>query len=229
MARKAANAMAKKAGRRPKRRSPSKAYEHYETLAERSLNLGALQPAVRAFLAATKTPETDVDPDDLVRASVVLAVAAMDAYFTDIFAEMLVPYLKKRGPTPAMIDLLSRAGLDTKVALEMLGLDRPYRRVRTLVEAHFERYTTQKMHIIDNLFLCFRVKNLTANAEKRTRKTTLRSKIEKLVLRRNAIVHDGDRDAFGRSRAIGRQAMRNRIRNSMEFVSSVDFILSRIL
>ena len=36
---------------------------------------------------------------DLVRASIALAVAAMDAYFTNKFTEVLIPYLKEKGPT----------------------------------------------------------------------------------------------------------------------------------
>ena len=40
---------------------------------------------------------------DLIRASVVLSVAALDAYITDVFSEMLVPYLKKHKPNEYLI------------------------------------------------------------------------------------------------------------------------------
>ena len=36
---------------------------------------------------------------DLLRSAVVLSVSAMDAYFTDKFSDLLVPYLKKKGAT----------------------------------------------------------------------------------------------------------------------------------
>ena len=72
-------------------------------------------------------------PKDIVRGAVVLAVAALDTYVTDVFSEKLVPYLKAYNPDPELIELLYDAGLDTKEALGLLSMERPYRRIRTLI------------------------------------------------------------------------------------------------
>ncbi len=43
------------------------------------------------------------DYDDLGRASIVLAVAAMDSYFTEAFIEKLVPYLMANRPSKRLV------------------------------------------------------------------------------------------------------------------------------
>jgi len=46
----------------------------------------------------------------MARAAVVLAVAAMDSYFTDVFVERLVPFIRKKGTTKDLVALLERLG-----------------------------------------------------------------------------------------------------------------------
>lgn len=82
-------------------------------------------------------------PKDIVRGAVVLAVAALDTYVTDAFSEKLVPYLQRYKPDEELIDLLYKSGLNTKEALVLLGMERPYRRIRTLIENYYGSYTTQ--------------------------------------------------------------------------------------
>ena len=130
--------------------------------------------------------------DDLTRASVVLAVASMDTYFTARFAEMLVPYLKKHGAKTSLVSTLEKAGLDTTQALEMLQMDRPYRRIRTLMDAYLERYTTQRMGVINELFLCYGLKKFCENTQNKAKRKNLLRRVEKIVERRHEIVHDGD-------------------------------------
>ena len=67
---------------------------------------------------------TSRDVCDILRSSVVFAVSAMDAYFTDKFADMVVPFLQKKGSTEKLVEVLSEAGLDTRVALELISMDR---------------------------------------------------------------------------------------------------------
>jgi hypothetical protein len=103
-------------------------------------------------------------PQDIVRGAVVLSVAALDAYVTDIFCEKLVTYLKRHTPDQSLVDLLQKAGLDTKEALGLLKMDRPYSRIRTLMRQYYQSYTTQKFEVIDGIFLPFRLKNITNHA-----------------------------------------------------------------
>jgi len=95
---------------------PSKAYFTFERTIERSLNLIVLQKPTERIIIAHKTT-SQVDSSDLLRAALVLGVAAMDSYFTDIFAERFVPYLKKKGPNKEMVILLEEAGLGVEMAL----------------------------------------------------------------------------------------------------------------
>ena len=100
-------------------------------------------------------PKETENPDfynDIGRAGVVLAVAAMDAYFTKKFEEIIIPYLKKKGATPELTTLLQAAGLDVAQALELVTMARPFRRIKSLIESHLDRYTTQKFESIDSLF-----------------------------------------------------------------------------
>ncbi|WP_417500454.1 hypothetical protein [Methylophaga sp.] len=62
-------------------------------------------------------------PKDILRGAVVLAVAALDTYVTDVFAEKLALYLKKYTPDADLIELLSISGLDTREALNLLAAD----------------------------------------------------------------------------------------------------------
>jgi hypothetical protein len=142
------------------------------------------------------------DPEDLLRSALVFAVAGMDAYFTDRFTESLVKFLKRNKPPSGLVSLLSAAGLGTKAALEMLAMDRPYRRVRTLVEDHLSDYTTQKQHVIDELFLVYGVKDLSTHAAGLAKKKLLLAQVEAAVKRRHVVVHRGDLNKHDKRRTL---------------------------
>lgn len=165
------------------------------------------------------------DDRDLLRSAVALAVAGMDAYFTDRFSESLVRFLKKRGATPDLIDLLSKAGLDTKAALEMITMKRPYRRIRTLVEAYLANYTTQKQNVIDELFKVYGVKNLCANAQGLARKKKLLKSVEAAVIRRHSIVHAGDLNSHDKARHIDDKLASRYVKNIDLFVENAESLL----
>ena len=119
---------------------------------------------------------------DILRASVTLSVAALDAYVTDVFTEYLVPYLKKYKTDDSLVGLLKDAGLDTKEALILISMDRPYRRIRTLVSKYYSSYTTQRFDVIDNLFLHYRLKKITDHAQKMSGRKSLKNSVQKLIL-----------------------------------------------
>jgi len=70
----------------------------------------------------------------------VLGVAALDAYAATAFCEKLNPFLRRWGPDKHLIKLLSDAGLDARVALEMIPMDRPHavKSVRRIVDRRNE-------------------------------------------------------------------------------------------
>lgn len=169
------------------------------------------------------------DDRDLLRSAVALAAAGMDAYFTDRFSESLVKFLKKRGPTDDLIKLLAQAGLDAKAALEMITMKRPYRRIRTLVEAFLADYTTQKQRVIDELFKVYGVKNLCANAQGIAKKKKLLTSVAAAVSRRHSIVHAGDLNAHDRTRPIDDKLAARYIKNIELFVVSCEAMLVKAL
>lgn len=178
----------------------------------------------------TKTQKAALpDPNDLLRAAVAFAVAGMDAYFTDRFSESLVKFLKNRGATPDLTKLLTQAGLDTKAALEMLTMQRPYRRIRTLIESHLSEYTTQKQHVIDELFLVYGVKNLCKNAQGLSTRKKLLTSVDGAILRRHSIVHAGDLNAHDKARPIDAKLTCRYVNNIELFVTKSEELLVKSL
>jgi hypothetical protein len=164
-------------------------------------------------------------PKDIVRGAVVLAVAALDTYVTDAFSEKLVPYLQRYRPDDELIDLLYKSGLDTKEALVLLGMERPYRRIRTLIESYYGSYTTQKFDVIDQIFKPYRLANITDNAARKSGKPSIKTSVGKLVERRHQIAHAGDYNRHGRIVEIDEKQIAKRIKHLELLVTSMDEIL----
>lgn len=202
---------------------PSKSYKRFEGVINRSLNLLALQqPLEKLFITGGKQQ----DLSDMTRAAVVLAVAAMDAYFTGVFAERFVPYLKKKKTPPkALSDLLEKAGLDTTAALQLLGMDRPYRRVRTLLDSYLAQHVTQRIEVVNELFLAYGLKDFSKHVQSRAKNSKLLSSIRSIVERRHKIVHKGDLNSHGKIQGIKASEIRKRVMHIVKFVSAADEIL----
>ncbi|WP_296235966.1 HEPN domain-containing protein [uncultured Pseudomonas sp.] len=164
-------------------------------------------------------------PKDIVRGAVVLAVAALDTYVTDAFSEKLVPYLQRYKPDDELIELLYKSGLDTKEALVLLGMERPYRRIRTLIENYYGSYTTQKFDVIDQIFRPYRLANVTENAARKSGKPSIKTSVGKLVERRHQIAHAGDYNRHGRIIDINEEQIAKRIKQLELLVTSMDEIL----
>lgn len=166
-------------------------------------------------------------PKDMIRAAVVLAVAALDAYATDVFSEKLVQYLKSFKPDQSLINLLNEAGLDTKEALYLITMERPYRRIRTLINNYYSTYTTQRFEVIDKLFLHYRLKDITKNAASISGKKHLKSSVEKLIMRRHEIVHSGDYNSYGKITSIDSTPIKKRISHLEELVVNMDKLICK--
>lgn len=208
---------------------PSKAYLRFESVVKRSLNMLTMQEATTQVLAVTK-PGPSMDLSDMSRVSVVLAVAAMDSYFTDIFVERLVPFIRRRGTTKQLVAFLHEAGLDTECALHLLTMKRPFRRIRRMVEAHLASITTQKTGVIDELFAIYGLKHFCNHVARFSGKgDRLLLSIKKLVLRRHKIVHDGDLNSHGQPLSTNPDEFIRRIRALVLFVSKADELLHKQL
>jgi ATP-dependent helicase/DNAse subunit B len=166
---------------------------------------------------------------DLLRASIVLSVSAMDAYFTNKFVDILIPYLKNKGPNKRLAKLLEDAGLDVEQALEMINMERPWRRIRTLMDAYLEKFTTQKAHIIDELFLALGIKDFTKHAQGIVKYRGLLSKIEHIVERRHEIVHDGDLNSYGKMRRISAREVAGYTNDIAAFIGGSERLCSKFI
>jgi hypothetical protein len=165
------------------------------------------------------------DYDDLGRASIVLAVAAMDSYFTDAFIEKLVPFLQKSKPTKGLVSLLEKAGFGVSDALQLLNKWAPLERVKKTLAGHLDRLVTQSTGRIDDLFLAYGYKDLSACAEAKTKRKSVLKTVEHLVSRRHQIVHDGDYLKNGKIRRFTQAAASKEIRTLELFVKACDEIL----
>ena len=199
----------------------------FERVMKRALDLVALQVPVEKIMAMQPGQHFPIDLSDMSRAAIVLAVAAMDSYFTDVFAERFVPFLKKKGPTREMVAFLEKAGLNTECALQLLAMERPYRRIRTLIEAHLELRTTQKVAVIDELFLIYDLKDFSFNVQKLKRRKKLIDAIQNIVKRRNKIAHEGDVNSHGRVIPVDPERTKRRLQSVLTFVSGADELLHK--
>ena len=167
------------------------------------------------------------DYDDLGRASVVLAVAAMDRYFTEAFIEKLIPFLQSKKPTKELIKQLEGAGFGLAEALELLNEKDPYGPIKSTLENHLERYVTQSVEKIDSLFLAYGFKHISTSAEAKTKRKTVVKTIERLVRRRHQIVHDGDYMKSGKLRTVDQRKVTREVQSMEKFVTACDEILFR--
>ncbi|MDA0689625.1 MAG: hypothetical protein O2948_13380 [Proteobacteria bacterium] len=142
------------------------------------------------------------EASDMGRFSIVLAVASMDDYFTRKYAEILVKALKKRGVSAKFTAMLEDAGLDIAGALELVSMERPYRRIRSIAQEYYRNYTTQSTHKIDSLYETIGCKNLSKHIERRSKRKTLITSVTQLVKRRHNIVHAGDLSRTGKLQSI---------------------------
>ena len=162
---------------------------------------------------------------DNIRMAIVLAISGMDGYFTSKFRDIITPYLYNNEPGDDLIKLLENAGLNTRTALELIWMDRPLRRIGTLIERHFDRYTTQRFEAIDELFKAIGLQKLSENAERKIGRKTLRSSVSRLVTKRHQIVHDADINSHAKQRSVNLDETRRRIKDVKLFVMACDEIL----
>ena len=179
----------------------SKAFQLFRSTEARAVNI--YMTALHWHLGVDR-PKEVVDTsnkliyEDMGRAGIVLTVAAMDDYFTRRFSELVVPYIKKKGASEGLVNLLRETGFGVKEALDLALTDRPLRRVRALIDSRLGRYTAQRFELVDELFSCVGLRTLSLDAEKLSGRKTLRRSVEILVERRHRIVHDGDYNRHGK-------------------------------
>ncbi|WP_294621264.1 HEPN domain-containing protein [uncultured Roseovarius sp.] len=190
----------------------------FEKTISRSISLLDLQDA-----------GTELDEEnDLTRSAVILAVAAFDRYFTAKYCDVLIPHLKDdKKISDEVLKRLEDAGLNARFSLELLASDRPFRKIRTIVQNSLSKYTTQRFEVIDDLFLAFGLNDLCECSQKKAKRKNLLTRINKLVELRNDIAHDGHTNVRGDPKAISSADVRARVNDLKLFVENCDHIVNK--
>lgn len=142
---------------------------------------------------------------------------------TDCFSEKFIFYIKHKGVDNTLEELLSKAGFDIKFSLELINSERPYRKIRTIIEKYYSKYTTQRLSVIDELFLQYHIKGLTKKAADKSGKKRILASVQKIIERRHSIVHDGDYNEYNRIINVSESDLK-RINDLETLVSNTDEI-----
>jgi HEPN superfamily RiboL-PSP-like protein len=179
-----------------------------------------------ALISLRETELETPEPDDLIRAAVIISIAGFDRYFTAKYCDILIPYLKSGEKVHSdLYNSLQNAGLDAKFALELLAAKRPYRKIRTIVQNSLSQHTTHRDDKIDELFLRIGLKFLCKNAESMAGRKTLVTGTMKLVNIRNEIAHEAHVQVNGKTRKISASEITSRISDMQLFVESCDKLI----
>ncbi len=141
-----------------------------------------------------------MDLSEVVRAEIVLAVSAFDCFIHDLVRLGTLeiykgtrPYDQKKTLKPEF-EMPKLHNLMTKSKEEqMVALDQEFRRI-------FKTKTFQEPTIIEKNLICIGIENVwfELGLKMGIEKTDLMRKIDLIMSRRNAIVHEADIDAAGR-------------------------------
>jgi hypothetical protein len=115
------------------------------------------------------------------------------------------------------------------MALELAVSKRPFRKIRTIVQNSLSQHTTQRISIIDELFISFGLKNLCENAEKKTGRKKLIKRISRLVDTRNDIAHSAHLNSHNKPRKVNIEDIRGLFDDLKIFVNSCDEIIEKRL
>jgi hypothetical protein len=169
-----------------------------------------------------------IEATDIARFGIVIGVAAMDDYFTRKYADVLVPCIKKKGVNPKMVEMLEGAGLNVAGALDLLAMERPFRRIRKLAQDYYKGYATHSIGKIDALYATLGISKLSEHSQRRAKRQTLIQSVESFVKRRHQIVHGGDLNRRGNLQPIDMKFMKKL--NDIElFVRSADLHIDAYL
>jgi len=173
--------------------------------------------------------------DDLLRAAVVIGVAAMERFLKDRFLELFIPFLKdeqkRKGvgkwnkPTD---ELLAESGIDAdfwrenslcpakKILVKLSKQVRDY--VRTGI-------VLQKRKAIEGLYTCYGMGNIIQFAIGKAERKTLWDSVEKLIKRRHQVAHGADYLYAGKLDSVDKKEVVRRLGHVSKLVNSIDEVL----
>lgn len=170
---------------------------------------------------------------DILRAAVMLAVAAVDAYFHDKILERITPYLKAKkgkGLPGDLIKMLEKGGGVEKL-LGIFYEERPHRHIHTIVRQAQADITFQKPDKIESALRLVGVTDfwylVALKMRRRTSKKFLRRKLGQYAARRDAITHEADQATGKRLREISRPYVKLCLEFLTRFIKAADVVIDK--
>jgi len=201
--------------------------------------------AINAFSATLQRAETLLtfhsatrgrppkEREDILRAAVMLAVAAVDSYFHDKILERLTPFLltrRGRSIPGGLIKLLENSGGVGKL-LEILYADRPHRRIHTIVTRAQADLTFQKPDKIEAALKILAISDfwyrVARKMGRRTSREGVRRKLGQYASRRDKIAHEADRTTGGELAPIRKPYVAGCISFIRRFIHAADHVIDQ--
>lgn len=180
-----------------------------------------------AQIALAKTTDGN---DDCLRMAIVLAVSAMERYVKDRFRELLAKYCKRNAGSfnETLAARLKKAGIDESfwTLKTICPQPKPLKTVLNKVARHLGTFPIQSAASIDELYLCYDLKNLTSHAAKKTGLKKVKSSMTRMIARRHAIAHGSDYLFSGRLDAINAKEVSLRLDRLSRFIAAMEEILT---
>lgn len=211
-----------------------KAIEIFRKNAERALGLIELHES--AFPRGR--PRATGELPDMLRASVVFAVAAVDSYFHDKILENVIAVIKycgkNRAGLPGYLSEILKDCLTPEKALSLLYRKRPDEEFRKVLARHLGDRTYQDAGKIEKAVQIIGVSDIWESVRQTLRlrsKNRAKAYIQPYVRRRHQIVHEGDlykSKKFRHTlRPIARSYARNCVKHIRWFIEAVDKAVDR--
>jgi len=203
---------------------PAKAITAFRTAHERAETLFNIH-------STGKRGRPKKEREDILRAAVVLEIAAVDSYFHDKILERLTPFLKSRkgqGLPGGLVDLLERKG-GTRKVLGIMYKPRPHRHIHTVVKKAQADLTFQKPPKITNALKLIGVTDfwykVARKMGRRASKDSVKERVGQYASRRDKIAHEGDRKRGGSLNAIRRPYVRDCLNFFQRFIEAADAVI----
>lgn len=172
----------------------------------------------------------DCKNNDVIRASVVLAVAAMERYFKDKFMEFFILECRKNGfQAKTCKELLTKAGVSEKTWRKAALSPKSCvcRTIRNKVQDYlFSSYVIHNEQAIEALYSCFGMGTIITFAIGKTNKKKIWASVKKLIDRRHQIAHHADLNKYGRENKVSVPEIKLRLSDLKDFIEGVENVLA---
>jgi RiboL-PSP-HEPN len=173
------------------------------------------------------------EKEDILRAAVMLAVAAVDSYFHDKILERLTPLLQARKGKNLPGDLIKllEKNCGVEKLLGVLYEERPHRHIHTIVKQAQADLTFQKPDKIENALKLIGISDFWYKVAVKmghgTSKESLKRKLGQYAARRDKIAHEADRAPGSTLNKISRPYVKECLNFVDRFIKGADTMIDK--